>query len=71
MALLVSTHLDELRAAGVQRAAAPAMTYVDDQVHITVVLPARGLNLSMRPVIRMFNRERGRPPERPPGSCGR
>ncbi|MFE2093255.1 NAD-binding protein [Streptomyces sp. NPDC059460] len=64
--LLVATHLDEqtLRAAGVQRAAALALTYADDQVNVTAALLARGLNPSVRLVIRMFNRERGRHLER-------
>ncbi|MFD7751646.1 NAD-binding protein [Streptomyces sp. NPDC059757] len=64
--LLVATHLDEqtLRAAGVQRAAALALTYADDQVNVTAALLARGLNPSIRLVIRMFNRERGRHLER-------
>ncbi|WP_329530300.1 NAD-binding protein [Streptomyces sp. NBC_01450] len=44
--LLVSAHPDEqtLRAAGVQRAAALALTYGDDQVNMTAALLARGLN---------------------------
>jgi hypothetical protein len=64
--LLVSAHPDEqtLRAAGVQRAAALALTYGDDQVNMTAALLARGLNPSIRVVIRMFNRERGRHLER-------
>jgi hypothetical protein len=64
--LLVSAHPDEqtLRAAGVQRAAALALTYGDDQVNMTAALLARGLNPSIRLVIRMFNRERGRHLER-------
>ena len=64
--LLVSAHPDEqtLRAAGVQRAAALALTYGDDQVNMTAALLARGLNPSVRLVIRMFNRERGRHLER-------
>ncbi|WP_315904456.1 NAD-binding protein [Streptomyces mirabilis] len=64
--LLVSAHPDEqtLRAAGVQRAAALALTYGDDQVNMTAALLARGLNPSERLVIRMFNRDRGRHLER-------
>ncbi|WP_406362592.1 NAD-binding protein [Streptomyces sp. NBC_00715] len=64
--LLVSAHPDEqtLRAAGVQRAAALALTYGDDQVNMTAALLARGLNPSIRLVIRMFNRERGQHLER-------
>ncbi|MET7897531.1 NAD-binding protein [Streptomyces mirabilis] len=64
--LLVSAHPDEqtLRAAGVQRAAALALTYGDDQVNMTAALLARGLNPSIRLVIRMFNRDRGRHLER-------
>lgn len=71
--LLVSAHPDEQtlraagsgqRAAGVQRAAALALTYRDDQVNMTAALMARGLNPSIRLVIRMFNRERGRHLER-------
>ncbi|MFF0395752.1 hypothetical protein ACFYSJ_08225 [Streptomyces sp. NPDC005248] len=55
--VLVATHLDEqaVRAAGVHRAAAPALTYVDDRVRVTEVPPARGFDTSGRPVIRMFN----------------
>ncbi|MET8330923.1 NAD-binding protein [Streptomyces sp. NPDC005181] len=64
--LLVATHSDEqtLRAAGVPRAAALALTYADDQANMTAALLARGLNPSIRLVIRMFNRERGRHLER-------
>ncbi|MFD0514410.1 NAD-binding protein [Streptomyces aureus] len=64
--LLVAAHPDEqiLRTAGVQRAAALALTYADDQVNMTAALLARGLNPSIRLVIRMFNRERGRHLER-------
>ncbi|WP_327745161.1 NAD-binding protein [Streptomyces europaeiscabiei] len=64
--LLVATRPDEhtLRAAGVQRAAALALTYGDDQTNMTAALLARGLNPSIRLVIRMFNRERGRHLER-------
>ncbi|MFI5629525.1 NAD-binding protein [Streptomyces sp. NPDC051664] len=64
--LLVAARLDEqtLRAAGVQRAAALALTYADDQVNMTAALLARGLNPSVRLVIRMFNCERGRHLER-------
>ncbi|MEV6537011.1 hypothetical protein AB0M86_46965, partial [Streptomyces sp. NPDC051639] len=47
-----------------QRAAALALTYRDDQVNMTAALMARGLNPSIRLVIRMFNRERGRHLER-------
>ncbi|MER5929069.1 NAD-binding protein [Streptomyces sp. NPDC002054] len=64
--LLVSARPDEqtLRAAGVERAAALALTYADDQVNMTAALLARSLNPTVRLVIRMFNRERGRHLER-------
>ncbi|MGW1363833.1 NAD-binding protein [Streptomyces chartreusis] len=60
--LLVALRPDEqtLRAAGVERAAALALTYADDQTNMTAALLARGLNPSVRLVVRMFNRERGR-----------
>ncbi|MFD3420093.1 NAD-binding protein [Streptomyces decoyicus] len=59
--LLVAARPDEqtLRAAGVERAAALALTYRDDQVNVTAALLARTLNPAIRLVIRMFNRERG------------
>jgi len=59
--LLVAARPDEqtLRAAGVERAAALALTYRDDQVNATAALLARTLNPTIRLVIRMFNRERG------------
>ncbi|MEV0322514.1 NAD-binding protein [Streptomyces sp. NPDC050658] len=64
--LLVAARPDEqtLRAAGVDRAAALALTYRDDQVNLTAALLARGLNPSIRLVVRMFNRGRGRHLER-------
>ncbi|WP_329531971.1 NAD-binding protein [Streptomyces sp. NBC_01450] len=64
--LQVSARPDEqtLLAAGVERAAALALTYGDDQVNMTAALLARGLNPSIRLVIRMFHRERGRHLER-------
>ncbi|WP_189959987.1 potassium channel family protein [Streptomyces alanosinicus] len=64
--LLVSARPDErtLRAAGVERAAALALTYRDDQVNMTAALLARTLNPSVRLVVRMFHRERGRHLER-------
>ncbi|MGW5466339.1 NAD-binding protein [Streptomyces chartreusis] len=49
-----------LRAAGVERAAALALTYADDRTNMTAALLARSLNPSVRLVVRMFNRERGR-----------
>ncbi|MFD4318210.1 NAD-binding protein [Streptomyces sp. NPDC058548] len=60
--LLVAPGPDErtLRAAGVERAAALALTYADDQVNMTAALVARTLNPSIRLVIRMYHRERGR-----------
>ncbi|MFF4960320.1 NAD-binding protein [Streptomyces sp. NPDC001222] len=60
--LLVSARPDErtLRAAGVERAAALALTYGDDQVNMTAALLARTLNPSVRLGTRMFHRERGR-----------
>ncbi|WP_306318943.1 MULTISPECIES: NAD-binding protein [unclassified Streptomyces] len=64
--LLVSARPDEqtLRAAGVERAAALALGYRDDQTNMTAALLARGLNPQIRLVIRMFHRERGRHLER-------
>ncbi|MFH8776238.1 NAD-binding protein [Streptomyces sp. NPDC017958] len=64
--LLVSARPDErtLRAAGVERATALALTYRDDQVNMTAALLARTLNPSVRLVVRMFHRERGRHLER-------
>ncbi|MFD0507545.1 NAD-binding protein [Streptomyces chiangmaiensis] len=64
--LLEATHPDErtLRDAGVERAAALALTYRDDQVNMTAALLARTLNPSIRLVVRMFNKERGRHLER-------
>ncbi|MFD0150002.1 NAD-binding protein [Streptomyces sp. NPDC055721] len=60
--LIVAPGPDErtLRAAGVERAAALALTYADDQVNMTAALVARTLNPSIRLVIRMYHRERGR-----------
>ncbi|MGW5658178.1 NAD-binding protein [Streptomyces humi] len=59
--LHVAARPDEatLRAAGVERAAALALTYRDDQVNVTAALLARAVNPSVRLVVRMFNRERG------------
>ncbi|MGW7424242.1 NAD-binding protein [Streptomyces sp. NPDC054813] len=59
--LHVSARPDEttLRAAGVERAAALALIYRDDQVNLTAALLARTINPSVRLVVRMFNRERG------------
>ncbi|MEU5209149.1 NAD-binding protein [Streptomyces sp. NPDC020742] len=64
--LLVAARPDEqtLRAAGVERAAALALTYRDDQANVTAALLARTLNPTIRLVIRMYNRERGRHLER-------
>ncbi|MFI9045469.1 NAD-binding protein [Streptomyces sp. NPDC053427] len=64
--LLVAAQPDEqtLRAAGVERAAALALTYRDDQVNVTAALLARTLNPTIRLVIRMYNRERGQHLER-------
>jgi len=64
--LHISARPDErtLRAAGVERAAALALTYRDDQVNMTAALLARTVNPSVRLVVRMFNRERGRHLER-------
>ncbi|MFI6010074.1 NAD-binding protein [Streptomyces sp. NPDC051243] len=64
--LLVAARPDEqtLRTAGVERAAALALTYGDDQTNMTAALLARSLNPSIRLVVRMFNRERGRHLER-------
>ncbi|MFD9357851.1 NAD-binding protein [Streptomyces sp. NPDC060031] len=60
--LLISARPDEqtLREAGVERAAALALTYGDDQINMTAALLARSINPSVRLVIRMFNRDRGR-----------
>lgn len=60
--LLISARPDEqtLREAGVERAAAVALTYGDDQINMTAALLARSINPSVRLVIRMFNRDRGR-----------
>ncbi|MFJ3307871.1 NAD-binding protein [Streptomyces sp. NPDC086549] len=64
--LYVSARPNErtLRAAGVERAAALALTYRDDQVNMTAALLARTINPSVRLVVRMFDRERGRHLER-------
>jgi len=64
--LLVAAGPDEqtLRAAGVERAVALALTYRDDQVNVTAALLARTLNPTIRLVIRMYNRERGQHLER-------
>ncbi|MEV0375672.1 NAD-binding protein [Streptomyces sp. NPDC050636] len=64
--LLVVARPDEqtLRAAGVERAAALALTYRDDQVNVTAALLARTLNPTIRLVVRMYNRERGEHLER-------
>ncbi|MGW7385728.1 NAD-binding protein [Streptomyces sp. NPDC054794] len=64
--LLVAARPDErtLRAAGVERAAALALTYGDDQVNMTAALVARALNPTVRLVVRMYDRERGRHLER-------
>ncbi|MFE4016656.1 NAD-binding protein [Streptomyces sp. NPDC059101] len=64
--LLVAARPDEqtLRAAGVERAAALALTYRDDQVNLTAALLARSINPSVRLVIRMYNRQRGEHLER-------
>lgn len=64
--LLVAARPDEqtLRAAGVERAAALALAYRDDQVNVTAALLARTLNPAIRLVIRMYNRERGEHLER-------
>ncbi|MER5852981.1 NAD-binding protein [Streptomyces sp. NPDC002012] len=60
--LLIAARPDEqtLRAAGVERAAALALAYGDDQTNMMAALLARSLNPSVRLVIRMYNRERGR-----------
>ncbi|WP_030771843.1 MULTISPECIES: NAD-binding protein [unclassified Streptomyces] len=60
--LLVSERPDErtLRAAGVEHAAALALTYGDDQTNMTAALLARSINPSVRLVVRMFHRDRGR-----------
>ncbi|MFE0516514.1 NAD-binding protein [Streptomyces sp. NPDC058964] len=52
------------RAAGVERAVALALTYRDDQVNMMAALFARTLNPSVRFVVRMFHRRRGRHLER-------
>ncbi|MFD8820567.1 NAD-binding protein, partial [Streptomyces sp. NPDC059627] len=59
--LHISARPDEatLRAVGVARAAALALTYRDDQVNVTAALLARAVNPSVRLVVRMFDRERG------------
>ncbi|MFJ3952443.1 NAD-binding protein [Streptomyces libani] len=64
--LLVAARPDEqtLRAAGVERAAALALTYRDDQVNVTAALLARTLNPTIRLVVRMYHRERGQHLER-------
>ncbi|MEK2478262.1 NAD-binding protein [Streptomyces noursei] len=64
--LLVAARPDEqtLRAAGVERAAALALTYRDDQVNLTAALLARSINPTIRLVIRMYNRQRGEHLER-------
>ncbi|MER5202170.1 NAD-binding protein [Streptomyces sp. NPDC002825] len=64
--LLVSARPDErtLRVAGIEQAAALALTYGDDQVNMTAALLARSLNPSIRLVVRMYHRERGRHLER-------
>lgn len=64
--LHISARPDEraLRAAGVERAAALALTYRDDQVNMTAALLARTINPSVRLVVRMFNHERGHHLER-------
>lgn len=49
-----------LREAGVEEAAALALTSGDDQLNIHVALRARRLNPEVRLVIRMFNRRLGR-----------
>lgn len=46
--------------AGIERAAALALAYGDDQTNIHAALGARRLNPDLRLVIRMFNRELGR-----------
>ncbi|HEX5566165.1 MAG TPA: NAD-binding protein, partial [Streptomyces sp.] len=48
-----------LRAAGIERAAALALTSGDDQLNIHAALRARRLNPGLRLVIRMFNRTLG------------
>lgn len=60
--LLVAARPDEqvLRAAGVEQAAALALTYGDDQTNMMAALLARSINPSVRLVIRMYHRERGR-----------
>ena len=64
--LQVSARPDEraLRAAGVERATALALIYRDDQINMTAALLARTVNPSVRLVVRMFDRERGRHLER-------
>ncbi|MCX5401977.1 NAD-binding protein [Streptomyces sp. NBC_00102] len=60
--LLVAARPDEqaLRAAGVDGAAALALTYGDDRTNMMAALLARSINPSVRLVIRMYHRERGR-----------
>lgn len=60
--LLIAARPDEraLRAAGVERAAALALTYGDDQTNVMAALLARSINPGIRLVIRMYHRERGR-----------
>lgn len=60
--LITSARPDDqtLRAAGVERAAALALTYGDDQTNMMAALLARSINPSIRLVIRMYHRERGR-----------
>ncbi|MEJ8651155.1 NAD-binding protein [Streptomyces sp. MS1.AVA.3] len=47
-----------------ERAAALALTYRDDQVNVTAALLARTLNPTIRLVVRMYHRERGQHLER-------
>lgn len=49
-----------LRAAGIERADALALTAGDDQLNIHIALRARRINPNVRLVIRMFNRTLGR-----------
>ncbi|WP_070194903.1 NAD-binding protein [Streptomyces oceani] len=59
----VETHVPDdgaLRAAGVEDAAALALTSGDDQLNIHIALRARRINPRIRLVIRMFNRTLGR-----------
>ncbi|WP_438484930.1 NAD-binding protein [Streptomyces sp. S186] len=64
--LLVAARPDEqtLRSAGVERAAALALAYRDDQVNLAAALLARSINPTIRLVIRMYNRQRGEHLER-------